>query len=205
VKAHRVVRRRGPNIFSRQSAHRRRWGCQPYAPAALYPPGRSWYSFLLEAESVPGLERLGKLNKSNDLIGNRTRDLPACSIVPQPTMPPRAPKVIKLISNPMIAVQNITRAAIGLPLDGQEYKIVWSSTRVLSKCDTGYFTYFIDLRCLFIADKNSFTVPVFRQHVMKTIRRRKEVKLYAFFTSALDKWVVRFTVLPLYPRTKISR
>jgi hypothetical protein len=26
--------------FSRQSAHRWRWGCQPYAPAALYPPGR---------------------------------------------------------------------------------------------------------------------------------------------------------------------
>jgi hypothetical protein len=24
----------------RQSAHRWRWGCQPYAPAALYPPGR---------------------------------------------------------------------------------------------------------------------------------------------------------------------
>jgi hypothetical protein len=29
---------------------------------------------------------LGKLKKSNDLIGNRTRDLPACSVVPQPTM-----------------------------------------------------------------------------------------------------------------------
>jgi hypothetical protein len=26
--------------FSIQSAHRWRWGCQPYAPAALYPPGR---------------------------------------------------------------------------------------------------------------------------------------------------------------------
>jgi hypothetical protein len=27
-------------IFSRQSAHRRRFCCQTYAPAALYPPGR---------------------------------------------------------------------------------------------------------------------------------------------------------------------
>jgi hypothetical protein len=26
--------------FSRQSAHRWRWGCQPYAPPALYLPGR---------------------------------------------------------------------------------------------------------------------------------------------------------------------
>jgi hypothetical protein len=29
------------SIFSRQSAHRWRWGCQPYTPAALYPPRRS--------------------------------------------------------------------------------------------------------------------------------------------------------------------
>jgi hypothetical protein len=31
------------------------------------------------------LEGLGQLKKSDDLIRNRTRDLPACSIVPQPT------------------------------------------------------------------------------------------------------------------------
>jgi hypothetical protein len=33
--------------FSRQSAHRWRWGCQPYAPAALYLQEDSWYSVLL--------------------------------------------------------------------------------------------------------------------------------------------------------------
>jgi hypothetical protein len=43
------------STFFRQSAHRWRWGCQPYAPAALYPQEDSWYSFLLEAESTPGL------------------------------------------------------------------------------------------------------------------------------------------------------
>jgi hypothetical protein len=26
--------------FSRQSTHKWRWGCQPYSPAVLYPPGR---------------------------------------------------------------------------------------------------------------------------------------------------------------------
>jgi len=31
------------------------------------------------------------VKKSNDTIGNRTRDLPACSVVPQPTALPRAP------------------------------------------------------------------------------------------------------------------
>jgi hypothetical protein len=40
--------------FFRQSAHRLRWGCQPYPPAALYAQKDSWYSFLLEAESTPG-------------------------------------------------------------------------------------------------------------------------------------------------------
>jgi hypothetical protein len=43
--------------FSKLSAHRWRWGCQPYAPAALAPPPPQenfWYSFLSEAESTPG-------------------------------------------------------------------------------------------------------------------------------------------------------
>jgi hypothetical protein len=43
------------HTFSRQSAHRWRWDCHPYAPAALYPHEDSWYSFLLETESTPGL------------------------------------------------------------------------------------------------------------------------------------------------------
>jgi hypothetical protein len=37
------------------------------------------------------LEGLDQLKTSNDLIGARTRDLPACSIVPQTTTLPRAP------------------------------------------------------------------------------------------------------------------
>ena len=31
------------------------------------------------------------MKNSNDTIGNRTRDLSACSEVPQPSVPPRAP------------------------------------------------------------------------------------------------------------------
>jgi hypothetical protein len=76
---------------SRQSAHRWRQGCQPYAPAAFYPQEDSSYSCLLEAESTPGrLEGLGKLKNSTS-SGSRTGDLPAYSIVPQPTTLPRAP------------------------------------------------------------------------------------------------------------------
>jgi hypothetical protein len=84
-------------IFSRQSAHRRRWGCQPYAPATPCPQEDSWYSFLLEAKPTIGLSAAGRIRsieKSNDLIGNWTRDLPACSIVPQPTTLPLAPSAL---------------------------------------------------------------------------------------------------------------
>jgi hypothetical protein len=41
--------------------------------------------------------RILSLKNSNDNIGNRIRDLPACSAVPQPTAPPRAP--IMLVAN----------------------------------------------------------------------------------------------------------
>jgi hypothetical protein len=59
------------------------------------PQEDTWYLFLLEAESTPRavvrLEGLGQLKKIH-LIGTRTRDLPASSIVPQPITLPRAPR-----------------------------------------------------------------------------------------------------------------
>jgi len=74
--------------ISRQSAHE---GCQPNASPAFTPRKHSWYSFLLEAESTPGpyCGQKDSVNEktSNDITGNRTRDLPACSAVPQPTAP----------------------------------------------------------------------------------------------------------------------
>jgi len=33
------------------------------------------------------------MKNSSDTIGNRTRDLSVCSAVPQPTVPPHAPKI----------------------------------------------------------------------------------------------------------------
>jgi hypothetical protein len=65
-----------------------------HRPAALYPPGRflviisvrGW----VDTRVIVRLEGLGQLRKSNNLIGNRNRDLLACSIVPQPTTLPRS-------------------------------------------------------------------------------------------------------------------
>jgi hypothetical protein len=45
------------------------------------------------------LDELGKLKKSNDLFGNQTHNLLACSIVPQSTMLPRAPSQIMTDKN----------------------------------------------------------------------------------------------------------
>jgi hypothetical protein len=44
-----------------------------------------------QGHSVTG--KIRSIDKSNDLIGNRTHDLPACSIVSQTTMLPRCPNV----------------------------------------------------------------------------------------------------------------
>jgi hypothetical protein len=39
-----------------------------------------------EPQGLVRLEGLGELQKCSDLIGKRTRDLPACSIAPQPIL-----------------------------------------------------------------------------------------------------------------------
>jgi len=48
------------------------------------------------------------MNKSNDTIANRTRDLPAFSPVPQSTVAPRAPVVVVVVIVVIVTVKKTT-------------------------------------------------------------------------------------------------
>jgi len=52
------------------------------------------------------------MKKSNDTIGNRTRDLPTCSPVPQPTALPRAPQYCRYGNVILVTINLQTKANI---------------------------------------------------------------------------------------------
>jgi hypothetical protein len=79
-------------------------------------------------------ERLGKLKRFNDLIWNRTRDLPAGSIVPLPTTIPRAPvfqdiywecrigiQICSSLCGPMMAVCSLLLSVARVQADRLHY------------------------------------------------------------------------------------
>jgi hypothetical protein len=83
VQAHRVVRRRGSHIFLVSQLTDGGDDVTLTRRPPFTPQEDSWYLFPLEATSTPGPECdwIRYIEKFNDLIGNRTRDYPACSIV----------------------------------------------------------------------------------------------------------------------------
>jgi hypothetical protein len=69
---------------------------QPFTPRKI--PGTHFSCRLSRPYGHSATGRIRSTNKLNDLIGNLTRDLPACSIVPEPTTLPRAPTHLKFKS-----------------------------------------------------------------------------------------------------------
>jgi hypothetical protein len=68
-----------------------RVGRPPFAPRKI--PGAYFCYRLSRRQGHIAVGRIRAIEKSNDLIGNRTRDLPAFSIVPQPTTLPLASQI----------------------------------------------------------------------------------------------------------------
>ena len=58
-------------------------------------PGTHFCQKLSRPQAHSAAGRIMSVKNFNHTIGNGTRDLPACSAVPQPTAPPRAPSIIK--------------------------------------------------------------------------------------------------------------
>ena len=54
-------------------------------------PGTHFCHRLSQPQGHSAAGRIMAMKNSSDIIGNRTRDLPASSAVPQPTLPPCAP------------------------------------------------------------------------------------------------------------------
>jgi hypothetical protein len=65
------------------------------------PPGRFLVLISVKSLSRPqdhnAAGRIRSVEKSSDLIGNRTRDIPACSVVTQPTTLPRGPESLCIL------------------------------------------------------------------------------------------------------------
>ena len=80
-----------------------------YSPGNI--PGTHFCWRLSQPQSHRAAGRIVSMKNSNDTIGNRTRNLPACSALPQPTAPPRHPEQRKAnVQNPPATTCNLQDA-----------------------------------------------------------------------------------------------
>jgi hypothetical protein len=85
--------------ISIQSAHEGGKVVSPTHRLPLPPgniPGTHFCCRLSQPQGHSAVGRIMSMKNSNDTIGNRNRDLPDCSAVPQPTAQPRTPKSLQV-------------------------------------------------------------------------------------------------------------
>jgi hypothetical protein len=74
-------------------------------------PGTYFCQRLRRPQGHSATEKNKSMKNSNDTIGNRARDLPVCSAVPQPTAPPRPMKFHEETSN-CVLMKSVVRLAV---------------------------------------------------------------------------------------------
>jgi hypothetical protein len=85
-------------------------------------PGTHFCWKLIRPQGHSATGKIGSIKESIDFIGNRTHDVPACSIVSQPT---------KLLRAPLIgsSIRNIGVGALGDQMLAQRGHVAWSRTK----------------------------------------------------------------------------
>jgi len=79
----------------------------------LYPqgniPGTHFFQRLSQPQNHSAVGKIISMKNFHDTIGNRTRDFPACSAVPQPTAPLRAPRHVTTIHETQCSLSILTK------------------------------------------------------------------------------------------------
>jgi hypothetical protein len=86
MEAHRVARRQGSSWLIDGSEVVSLMHGLPFTPRRI--AGTHFCYSLNQPRAIVWLEGLGRMKNRYVFIGNRTRDLPSCTIVPQPTTLP---------------------------------------------------------------------------------------------------------------------
>jgi hypothetical protein len=116
------------------------------------------------------------MKNSNDIIGNRTHNLPACSRVPQPTAPP---------DTPYIQIRNVTVQACSGRFHGKDTKQIWHHSQ-FNTAQISVFVAIIIANCLHSGTINHFYSAALisdnRQmlHIQQVYRRKYSVIVIIF-------------------------
>jgi len=108
--------------ISRQSAHEGGNVVSPTHRPPLPPgniPGTHFCQRLGRPQGHSEAGRIMSMKNSNDTTGNRNRDLPACSAVPQPTALPRFPSIYYVLS-----INSFLHVSAQLPSSGSYNNVV---------------------------------------------------------------------------------
>jgi hypothetical protein len=128
--------------------------------------------------------RIMSMKKSNDTTGNRTRDLPACRAVLQPTAPPRAP-LCKCDSWQVKG--DIYLQPTALEFSILQEKIIFYYFRIFFCTNKGLCPVCVDTVHFFLwrCDPTRFMTSSFLRFLDHTLRRT------TFSGTSLDEWSAR--------------